>query len=320
MKIKKTDLKLLLLGLLLVLVMLLGLAFGSARISFSDLMNETSRLIILRLRLPRVLGAVLSGFALSIAGLLLQKANDNDLCSPTVMGTNAGAGFFVMLLLCFMPTAFYLLPIGAFAGSLVAVAIVLALSNRSTRHQNSINIILAGVALSALFNGGIAMLSQLYPDAVGSYVYFSTGGFVGVSFKDLLLPSVIITVSLFTSYMLADKIALLCLGDDLASNLSVNVKKVRIESIVLASLLTASSVSYAGLLGFVGLIVPHMANRIIGNNVKKQMIGSCLLGAILVILADLIGRCVFAPSEISAGVILSFVGAPFFIYLLRKSA
>lgn len=320
MENKGSKIKLFLLFILLVLVFFLALAFGSAKIDLLEVLQPSSQaqLIVLRLRLPRVLAALLSGFALSIAGLLLQKANDNDLCSPTVMGSNASAGFFVMLVLCFAPTAFYLLPLAAFIGSLTAVVLVLALSNHSTRHQNSVNVVLAGVALSALFNGGIAMLSQIFPDAVSSYVYFSTGGFVSVSYRDIAVPAIIIFFALLSSYHLADPIAVLCLGDDLASNLAVNVKKVRLQCIVLASLLTASSVSFAGLLGFVGLIVPHIASRLFGNDTRNLMISSLLLGAILVISADLIGRCLFSPSEISAGVILSFIGAPFFIYLLQR--
>lgn len=305
---------------MLVMVFLLGLAFGSTSINLAGLFDSSnlSYLIVYKLRLPRVVAAGLSGVALATAGLLLQKANDNDLASPTVMGTNAGAGFFVMLVLCYLPKSFYLLPVAAFIGALISVALVLLITRKSTRHLTSGNIVLGGVAISSLFNGGIAFLSQVYPDAVGSYVYFSTGGFTGIKTSELVVPGIIILIGVIWTFKIARPMSTLCLGDDLASNLAVNVKKTRTCCILLASALTACSVSYAGLLGFVGLLVPHIAQRLIGNKPRELVMSNMILGAILVILADLVGRFFFAPSEISAGIILSFIGAPFFIYLLLR--
>jgi len=301
-----------------------GIVFGSVGLSPSELLKGlfdgegAAGVIVRKLRLPRVLAALLTGVALSASGLLLQSATGNDLCSPNVIGMNAGSGFFVMLVLCFFPALYRAVPVFAFAGAVLSVALVLLISGLAVSHREKVTLILAGVAVGAVFNAGISFMSQSYPDVLSSYVMFSTGGFSAVKASELPLPAVIIAVCFCLCMLIAPKLELFCLGDELAANAGVRVKSTRVLALLLASAMTAASVSYAGLIGFVGLMVPHIARRLTGNKMRVLFPVSALTGASLVVFADLLGRTLVAPSEISAGVFLNFLGAPFFIILLLR--
>lgn len=305
-----------------VLSLLMSLSLGSVPLGLGQLLDglagsdQTARIILLELRLPRTLAAVFAGMALSVAGLLLQSATNNDLCAPNVIGVNAGAGFAVMLLLCLLPSAWRFLPAAAFIGATACVFLVLGLSNARRAAASRVYVILAGVAVSALLNAGISFLSLLYPDVLSSYLAFSVGGFSGVQAERLWTPCGLILVCLILARCLARPLNLLCLGDDMAASLGVRVKRVRVFALLLAGALCAATVSFAGLLGFVGLIVPHMVRRIVGSDLRVAIPAGCLVGAALVVLADLGGRTLFAPSELPAGIFTAAIGAPFFLILL----
>lgn len=315
----------------LLLVLLLGsaaagLLLGSARFSLTELWNGISgentdpsvKLIVFELRLPRVTGALFAGAGLAVSGLLLQTATDNDLCSPNVIGVNAGAGFAVMLLLCIFPMAYPLLPAAAFAGALCTTMTVLGISFSGRRVFAKTTVILAGVAIAALFNAGISFLSQLYPETLSSYASFSAGGFSGVMREELPVPCGMIAAGILLAWLLSSRLNLLCLGDELAQSLGVRVRLVRFTALVLSSVLCAAAVSYAGLLGFAGLIVPHIARRILGQDIRALVPFCALAGGILVILSDLAARTLFSPVELPAGILMAALGAPFFLYLLIR--
>ena len=311
---------------LLVVGGLCGLVFGSARLSLSSVIEaflnpsnqSTSSLIVWDLRLPRVLAAVLAGAGLAVAGLLLQSATGNDLCSPNVMGINAGAGLAVMIFLCLLPGAFKWLPLAAFVGALVTTLGVLSLSFVSSSHRVNTTILLAGVAVGTLLNAGISFLSQLYPDALVSYTAFSVGGFSGIHEGDIAIPSIVILLGIAAGWVLTPQLNLFCLGDDMARTLGVRVKMLRFVTLLLASALCAAVVSFAGLLGFVGLVVPHMARKLVGHDLRILVPVCTLLGALLVVVSDLAGRTLAAPAELPAGILMSMIGAPFFLFLLLK--
>jgi len=300
-----------------------GLAFGSIDLGISGIIDgltgrsETESIIITELRIPRVTGAALAGAALACAGLILQCVTGNGLCAPNIMGINAGAGFMVMVLLCFFPAAWRLLPGAAFIGTVCTTSVILLISSGG-RHHSSATLILSGVAVSAILNAGISFLSIRFPDVLSSYVAFSVGGFSGIGFDDIAVPAVITAVSLAGAAALAPKMDLLCLGDDLASSLGVRVRLLRTLCLLISSALCAAAVSFAGLLGFVGLVVPHIVRRLAGNKMGICIPICGLLGGSLVILADLAGRTLFAPSEIPAGVFMALIGTPFFLRLLIK--
>lgn len=310
------------LGILLLAACFCALALGSVSLSPERIIaalrgeDRTAAVIIFELRLPRLIAAALAGAALAAAGLLLQSVTDNELCAPNIIGVNAGAGFVVMLMLCLSPMQWRLLPIGAFAGALAAAFLVLTVSSAAGEHKSSL--VLAGVALSSLMNAGISFLSLKYPDVLSSYTAFSVGGFAGVSLDQLILPAVMIFAGLIIAFIIAPKAGMLCLGDEAASALGVRPKTVRVIAVTIAAGLCAAAVSFAGLLGFVGLIVPHIVRRLTGAGMRCNLPYAAVCGSVLVIFSDLFGRTVMAPGELPAGIIMALIGAPFFLYLLIR--
>ena len=310
------------LAVLLAAVMMCGLAFGSVNLTLRRIFDaisgndNTAYIILFRLRLPRVLAAALAGIALSAAGFLLQTVTDNDLCAPNIIGVNSGAGLAVMLILCRFPTLWQLQPVAAFIGALGATLVVLFLSSLSSSYEKKSTVVLAGVAVSSVFSAGISFLSIKYPDALSSYAAFSVGGFSDIATGQLAIPAVMTAVCLAASLIIAPRLELLCLGDDGARSLGVPVRAIRLTAIILASAMCAAAVSFAGLLGFVGLIVPHIVRRLTRSGLRLRLVHAALCGAIIVVLSDLAGRTLFAPGELPAGIIMAFIGAPFFICLL----
>lgn len=308
--------------LLFVSACIASVSLGSVNLSFDRLIgaingtDKNAEIIVWGLRLPRLLGAALAGAALASAGQMLQAVTNNELCAPNIVGINSGAGLAVMLVLCLFPSLWPFIPAAAFVGALAASGIVIAISSASRERRTAL--VLGGVALSSLLGGGISMLSLRFPDALSSYAAFSAGGFSGVALSELAVPAVMIGVGLMLSFIMAPKVGVLCLGDEAASALGVNVRLVRTLTVIIASGLCAAAVSFAGLLGFVGLIVPHVSRKLAGHGLRTSLPFTALMGSILVIFSDLVGRILFPPGEIPAGIIMSAIGAPFFIYLLIR--
>lgn len=276
----------------------------------------TQTLILRSSRLPRLFGGIVAGMGLALAGTLLQRVTDNPLASPNLLGVNAGAGFSVLLLLVLFPTFSVFLPLSAFLGALLTSLLILSIARQNGMGKTTI--VLTGVALSALFQAGISFLSKVDPDALVSYTDFSIGGLYGLKTSEILFPALLVFVCFVCAVLLAKKLSLFCLGDTLATSLGVNVKRVRFFTLVLASASAAAAVSFAGLIGFVGLIVPHLARKLVKGNTLKEILLSPLLGASLLLLADLLARTLFAPTEIPVGVFTALLGVPFFFALVLK--
>ena len=300
-----------------------ALWLGSSKLSLSEVFaglfseeNTKISVIIRHIRLPRMLAALLAGVGLSVSGVLLQGVTDNGLASPNIIGVNSGAGFLTILMLSCFPHAVFALPFAAFFGAFLTTLLIVWTANRIGSSKTTI--ILAGMALTTILNAGISFISLLDTDVVAVYNYFSVGGLSGVTMERLLIPAVLIFLSLGVSLLLSPKISLLCLGDSLASSLGVRVRFLRIVCLLCASASAAAVVSFAGLLGFVGLIVPHIARRLTGGGMTKALLSSSLVGGTIVMLADTIGRTLFAPTEIPVGIVMALVGAPFFLVLLLR--
>lgn len=310
--------------LLLLCVCLLSLRFGSAGMNwktfFAGLFGkegyEAQTLILYSLRLPRLLQGVLAGIGLSVSGVLLQSVTGNDLASPNIIGVNAGAGFAVILILSYFPGAVVGLPFAAFCGAFLTTLLIMAVARRVDASKATV--ILAGIAVQAVLNAGISFFSLLDTDVLVSYNYFSVGGLSNTDTALLWLPGAIILLSFAVSVGFSGKIHLLCLGDSMALSLGVRVGVVRMLCLVCASASAAAVVSFAGLLGFVGLIVPHISRKLVGTKTGVLLAVSAVVGSILVLTADLIGRVAFAPSEIPVGIVMALIGAPFFFFLLLK--
>ena len=308
---------------ILVLVFIISLFVGSSKISIIDSIkglfdssNNTISIIMRNIRLPRVIGAVVAGAGLAASGVLLQNITNNELASPNIIGVNSGAGLITIILLSIFPSLINYISIGSFIGAFLTTILILSISYRIG--NNKVSIILSGIAITTLLNAGINLISLIDNDVLDSYKYFSIGSLNGINIKQLIIPIIFIIISLVISIIISSKSETLILGDSLAKSLGTRVTLYRIITILCASMLASAVVSFAGLLGFVGLVVPHIARKINGCSLKDSIITSSIVGAILVLVCDTLGRIIFYPTEIPVGIIMAFVGCPFFIYLLLR--
>lgn len=312
------------LALLLPAAALFSLCVGASGASLAqglaDLLRGVSSpaaRIVRYIRLPRVLAAMLAGAALAASGVLIQGVLGNPLAGPNVIGVNAGAGFCTLLCTYLMPAAAHLLPAAAFAGALLASLVILLFADRMG--VSRITVVLAGVAISSIFSAGSDLITTLSPDATLGMSAFMIGGFADVSASRLRTAAVYLLPALAVSLLLAGDLDVLSLGDEVAASLGLRVKRTRVLLLAVASVLAGAAVSFAGLLGFVGLIVPHAVRRIVGGTHKPLLALSMLGGALFTLLCDTAARTLFAPYEVPVGILLSLVGGPFFLFLLLRS-
>ncbi len=320
---KKNTSALIFLFALLIISFSFSLFVGSSFIpphkAFVGLFDKaaSSHIIMRYIRLPRTLAALLSGLGLSVSGVILQSITNNKLASPSIIGVNSGAGFAVILFMCFFPKMMSALPFAAFFGAVVAALIILLVAEREPSGSKS-SVILSGMAINAILGALISCISLINTDVLASYNYFSIGGLSGVSMDELIIPSVLILLSFCVSMLLSRRLFLLCLGDTVASSLGVNIRLLRAVCIICACACAASAVSFAGLLGFVGLIVPNISRRLFGQNTALLIASSAIMGAIIVLVADTLGRVLLSPTEIPVGIIMALIGAPFFLILILR--
>lgn len=302
----------------------LSLWIGSVKLSPMQVLNaligrdqgSTAARIVLYTRLPRTCAALLAGAALAVSGVVIQTVLNNPLASPSIIGVNSGAGFAVALVCAAVPTAQKYSPLVAFVGALAGVLLVTGLSRRNGAARTTV--VLAGVAVSALFSAGIDAVVTLVPEALNGVSDFRIGGFTGVTMTQLTPAAGMILLSLAIVFSLSQQLELLGLGSDTAQSLGLSVQPMRILLLLLAAALAGAAVSFSGLLSFVGLIVPHTMRRFLGGNSLPLLVSSALGGAFFVTLCDLLARVLFAPFELPVGIVLAFAGAPFFLWLLFR--
>lgn len=306
---------------LLVLACAGSLAFGAAAIPLGEVAavllgrgGATQTAIILYARLPRLCGCLLAGAALAAAGVIIQGVLANPLAAPNVIGVNAGAGLAAAVCCAAAPSSVLLTPIAAFAGALAGVLLVLLLSERAGASR--MTLVLAGVALSSMFNAGIDAVLTFFPDALSGYTDFRIGGVKNLSMARLAPAFWIILPALLAALSLSGQLDLLLLGRETAQSLGLRVGPTRVLLLALAAALAGAAVSFAGLLGFVGLLTPHIMRRLIGEDSFPLLLSSALGGALLLTVCDLVSRVLFAPFELPLGVVLSLTGGPFFLWLL----
>jgi iron complex transport system permease protein len=276
--------------------------------------------ILWQIRLPRVILAALIGLLLSVSGVLLQGVLRNPLADPYILGISAGAGVGAAVSML-MGAQFLLfgmssLPAGAFIFALLAVFAVYKLSQVAGRTAPE-TLILAGVALSA-FCAAILSFIIITTGNLQAIYFWLLGSLSSASWSNVLtvLPYVIVGGGI--AYLFSKELNALLLGEEMAATLGVNVENTRLILIGAASLMTAAAVSVSGLIGFVGLIIPHWIRLIIGPNHRLLIPASALSGMLLMVVADTLSRTILSPLEIPIGIIMALVGAPFFLYLLRR--
>ncbi len=304
----------------LVLLVFASLSFGSSDTTIQQVWsyifhqdNATVGNILLYVRIPRTIATILCGSALAVAGLLFQSALNNALASSGTIGVNSGAGLFVILGAILFPGVFIAKSIFAFMGSLLAAVLIFFIAKKNVSKST---IVMAGVAISSLLTACSDALVTLYPDTVMDKSSFFIGGFAHVQSANLPFVSIIILLCLLLAGLLATRMNVLSLGDEMANSLGLPVVRTRYILIFLGATLAAASVSVGGILSFVGLIVPHMMRSIMGNDHRYLVPSTLLSGAILVLGCDLVARLLFAPFEIPVGIILAFLGSPFFLWLI----
>lgn len=308
------------------LVLLSGvanLAFGAVPIPPGEVVaallgrgEGTAVSIVLYARLPRLCGCLLAGAALACAGVIIQGVLNNPLAAPNIIGVNSGAGLATALCCALAPGAVRLTPIAAFLGALVGVLLVLLIAERAGAAR--ITLVLAGVAMSSMFSAGIDAVVTFVPDALSGYTDFRVGGVKNLSMARLAPAFWVILIALVLALSLSNELDLLLLGRETAQSLGLPAKGLRLVLLMLAAALAGAAVSFAGLLGFVGLLVPHIMRRLIGEDSFPLLLSSALGGGLLLTACDLASRLLFAPFELPLGVVLSLAGGPFFIWLLLR--
>ena len=278
--------------------------------------SGTTASIVLYARLPRLCGCLLAGAALACAGVIIQGVLNNPLAAPNVIGVNSGAGLATALCCALAPGAVQWTPLAAFLGALVGVLLVLFIAERAGAAR--ITLVLAGVAMSSIFSAGIDAVVTFVPDALSGYTDFRVGGVKNLSMARLAPAFWVILIALLIALSLSNELDLLLLGRETAQSLGLPAKWLRLVLLMLAAALAGAAVSFAGLLGFVGLLVPHIMRRLLGEDSFPLLLSSALGGGLLLTVCDLASRLIFAPFELPLGVVLSLTGGPFFIWLLLR--
>jgi len=333
MKLNKKALIFISLFIILIFSFLLSISIGTVHFPFKEIIGTiwerilghpgVYNSIIVEVRLPRVILALLVGASLGGVGTIFQSLFMNPMADAYIIGVSSGAALGAVSAIVFRLEVQFLglssIPIFAFIGGIATVGLVYSISYRG--HHNSIlNLLLAGLAVNAFLSGLMSLLLLLSDTTLHGSIYWLMGGFSGRGWQHIriMLPYFIICTIILSMYTREANIMLL--GDEQAQNLGVNTSQVRRILIIISSLLTASAVSVSGVIGFVGLITPHILRRIIGPDNRILFPASLLGGAILLLLSDLVARIALSPSEIPVGIVTSLIGAPFFLFLLRKKS
>ena len=317
------------LALLLAAAIVLGTRFGSVALTTPDVMaaltgggEAATRDIVLRLRLPRALLGALVGGGLAIAGATFQALLRNPLAEPYILGISGGASVGAVLALAFgwMAAGSWSLPLAAFLGALVAILLVFRVATASGRAMDVRVLLLAGVVVAAFFSACVAFILSVSPArTVQSAVLWIMGSLAGATWKSVALTSAYTIPSAALLLALARPLNLIAVGEETAHHLGADVEGVKRVALAVAALITASGVAVAGIIGFVGLVVPHGVRLLIGSDHRALLPLSFLAGGAFLTLADVVARLALPPTEVPIGVITAFVGVPLFLVLLRRS-
>jgi iron complex transport system permease protein len=281
-----------------------------------DLPKET--LIVWRIRMPRVLVAVLVGANLAVSGAVFQAVTRNELASPYILGVSSGAGLAILLTLIVFAELAFMLPLIAAGGGAVAFGLVYAIAWKGG--TSPVRLVLAGVIVSTVF-GSLQTALFFFADDLGvvqTAIAWTTGSLTGVDWAQvrMALPWTLVTVPL--TLIGARQLNVLLLGERTARSLGMSVERVRFTLSGVAVLAAGTAIAVAGIVGFVGLIVPHMVRQLVGSDYKRLVVGSVFAGPALVAVADVGARLALSPAQLPVGILTGLIGGPYFLYLMRK--
>lgn len=334
---------LVILGFILTSLSLYALVVGSYDLSLPHIWqaivrqsNPAAQTVVWHIRLPRIIAAIVSGWGLAISGLVLQSLLRNPLASPSTLGISQGAAFGAALAIVVFSAGgmaggalrlqgtspfhiynLYLITFFAFLGSLSATLIILGLAR--FRKLSPEAIILAGVGLSSLFVSGTILIQYFASEMeIAAVVFWTFGDVARSTWKEIaMLTGAAMGITLYFSFSCWNMNALLA-GEDTAKGLGVEVEKFRLKSLIWATVMAALVTCFHGVIAFLGLLAPHIARRLVGSDHRLLLPHSCFIGAILLLLADTLGRCLIGSGTLPVGVLTSFMGAPLFLYLLLR--
>ena len=284
--------------------------------------QENIASIVWDIRLPRVIESFMIGSGLALAGLGMQALTKNSLADPYVLGissgASAGAVFVIMTgALAFLPG--YRVMLGGFVGAVIAIILAVRCATIRTR-MTAVQLVLAGVAVSSLFSAAVNVL--IYTSSESSKqktaMFWMIGSLAGANWTDVKILAVVFIPCLLIFFLIRKSLDVLLLGDDAAKTLGVNLGVLKLLIIIGSTLLAGSIVSMSGVIGFVGLVIPHLTRMFVGSTHKYTIPGVVLVGGVFMLWCDLISRIVAAPQEIPIGVITACIGAPFFLFMLRR--
>ena len=338
MKIKqKLLISLLISAVLLIVAFIISISFGTVEVSASELIaifrssifndtvpsdSQNLRTIILNIRLPRVILAVLVGGGLSIVGAVMQSIFKNPMAEPGILGWSSGGAFFAVLVIYtgVAHSSPLFLPLLSFVGTLITATLIYRVSTIRAETPNTL-LLLTGIAVGSLFISLISLIlimSDVW--SIREILFWLMGGLDSTGWYQVKIAFAPIFVGSFAIMLFGRDLNSLLISEDTASTLGINVGKTKMLLFVFSSLIVGASVSVSGVVGFVGLIIPHMLRLILGADNRVLLPVSFIIGGAFLALADLLARTVISPEEIRLGIITSFVGVPFFIYLLRKNS
>lgn len=330
-KRKRSILVMSTLGILIVIALLISMNTGYIRLSPLEVLRtllgsgtDKQQLILFEFRLPRIVISVLIGAGLAVSGCVMQAISRNALADPGILGINAGAGIMVMLFISFYPTTaaapVFLLPVLALLGAGLTAALIYALAYKRHEGLSPTRLLLTGIAVAAGISAAMIVLTlKLDPDKYQFVATWLAGSIWGTNWKFVLSLLPWIVVLLPVVIYKAQVMNVLNLGESMATGLGARVSREQLVLLAAAVGLAASCVAVSGGIGFVGLIGPHLARRLVGPKHQMLIPTSALTGSLLVIIADTLGRWILQPSEIPTGIVVAIIGAPYFLYLLARS-
>lgn len=310
----------------LLLAVLASIAVGSRDIPLPTVIDalfayddSNDHAIVQSLRLPRTLLGLLIGAALGISGALIQALTRNPLADPGILGVNAGASFFVLIAVGYLGmTSLQSYIWFAFLGAIVTTVMVYAVGSSGRNGATPVTLTLAGVAIGAILGGVSTALTLLNPTAFDRMRYWAAGALSGGSYEAVTTVAPFIAVGLLLAAVMARPLNAVALGDDLAKSLGANIVRTRTVVVIAVTLLAGGATAAAGPIGFVGLMVPHVARWIVGPDQRWIMAYTVVLAPVLLLVSDIIGRVVMRPGEIQVAIVTAFIGAPVLILLARR--
>lgn len=329
--------KLLMLGatmLLLIASTLYAISRGAVEVPLYDLLailfgqstDEMLAYIVYEVRLPRIVMAIVTGISLSCAGAIMQALLRNPLADPFTLGVSSGAAFGAALAIVAGASVFginlvqsgqWMIALNAFVFGCLAVLVVYGLAR--LKNSSTTVLLLAGVAIGQLFSAGVSSLKYFSDnEALKDLVVWLMGGFWGAKWQvlQLLIPLLVVSLGILVKY--AWDLNALSAGEEVARTLGVKVKRIRWVCLLVVTLMASTTIAFTGIIGFIGLVAPHISRMIIGTDYRFLLPCSCLVGALLLLLSDTAARMLLSPVEIPVGIITALFGAPFFVYLLVK--